>query len=86
MTNDLCPTKIDVYGFSVAWIPPGSKAWALEGDDEFRNLPAHYMTLPEALDRVEFLKAKGFSARALALLRVATDTSAEFEANRITEE
>ena len=44
------------------------------------------MTLAEALDRVAFLQSKGIRARALALLRVSTDTEAEFEANKIEQE
>lgn len=86
MTNDLHPTAIDVYGFSVAWVRPNTDTWTLEGDDEFRHLPAHYMTLAEALYRVAFLQSKGIRARALALLRVPTDTEAEFEANKIEQE
>lgn len=86
MSTDLHPSSIDVYGYSVAWIRPDSDGWSLEGDDEYRHLPAHYMTLAEALDRVAFLKSKGIRARALALLRVSTDTEAEFEANKIEQE
>ena len=46
-------------------------------------LPAHYPTLDEALDRVVYLKAKGFKARALALVATPTDTAAEFESAKI---
>jgi hypothetical protein len=54
-----------------------------EQDDEYRNLPAHYPTLDEAIDRVAYLKGKGFKARALALVATPTDTAAEFESAKI---
>jgi hypothetical protein len=54
-----------------------------EQDDGYQNLPAHYPTLDEALDRVAYLKGKGFKARALALVATPTDTAAEFESAMI---
>ena len=67
----------------LATFPGGSKLVAPEQDDEYRNLPAHYPTLDEALDRVAYLKGKGFKARALALVATPTDTAAEFESAKI---
>jgi hypothetical protein len=83
MSVELHPTNLSVYGFCVAWIPGTEAAWTMEQDDEYRNLPAHYMSLAEALDRVAYLKAKGFKARALALVATPTDTAAEFESAKI---
>jgi hypothetical protein len=83
MSGDLHPTGISVYGYSVAWVPATAASWTMEQDDEYRNLPAHYPTLDEALDRVAYLKGKGFKARALALVATPTDTAAEFEAMKI---
>jgi len=63
---------------------PVAASWGgPEQDDEYRNLPAHYPTHDEALDRVAYLKAKGFKARALALVATPTDTAAEFESAKI---
>jgi hypothetical protein len=86
MSTDLHPTNMGVYGYAVAWIPSGETAWQMEPDDEYRNLPAHYPTLAEACDRVAFLKERAFQARALALLVMAGDSPAEFEANKIEQE
>jgi len=83
MSTDLHPTEINVYGYSVAWVPHGATAWQIEPDDEYRNLPAHYPTLAEACDRVAFLRSRGFKARALSLIALADDSPADFEANRI---
>jgi len=55
----------------------------MEQDDEYRNLPAHYPTLDEALGRLAYLKGKGLKARALALVATPTDTAAEFESAKI---
>ena len=46
-------------------------------DEDYRNLPAHYITLPEARDRVAFLREHGFKARALAVLALPPDTAEE---------
>jgi hypothetical protein len=83
MSQDLHPTGINVYGYAVAWVPAGATAWQMEPDDEYRNLPAHYPTLAEACDRVDYLKEHGFRARALALVVMSGDSPAEFEANKI---
>ena len=83
MSGDLHPTNLSVYGYCVAWIPGNATAWTIEPDEEYRNLPAHYLSLAEAIDRVAYLKAKGFQARALALVATPADTAAEFEAARI---
>jgi|GEM_PF-1082876 len=85
MNGDLHPTNLNVYGFSVAWISSPGRPWTMEQDDEYKNLPAHYPTLAEALDRVAYLKAKGFPARALALVATPADTVEEFESAKIRE-
>jgi hypothetical protein len=76
MSQDLHPTGINVYGYAVAWVPAGATSWTIEMDEDYRNLPAHYITLLEARDRVAFLKEHGFQARALALLAMRSDTEA----------
>jgi hypothetical protein len=86
MSADLHPTGINVDGYAVAWVPAGATAWQMEPDDEYRNLPAHYLSLAEACDRVAFLKERGFKARALALVVMTGDSPEEFEANKITQE
>ncbi len=83
MSDDHETVNLGVYGYCVAWIPSTATAWTMEHDDEYRNLPAHYPTLDEALDRVEYLKEKGFQARALALVAPPTDTADEFESAKI---
>jgi hypothetical protein len=55
-------------------------------DDEYANLPAHYLTAEEAFDRVAFLRSKNIEARLAALIAEATDDAEEFEANRIRED
>lgn len=83
MSGDLHPTNLNVYGYCVAWIPGTATSWMMEQDNEYRNLPAHYLSLAEALDRVAYLKEKGFQARALALVATPADTPEEFESARI---
>jgi hypothetical protein len=56
--------------------------WLVDTDDEYLNLPAHYLSVEEALDRVEFLRTKGIEGRAAALVAEGTDTAEEFEANK----
>jgi hypothetical protein len=58
------------------------KPWTVDQDDEYRNLPAHYLSVEEALDRVEFMRTKKIDARAAALVAEQTDTAREFEENR----
>lgn len=73
MRTDLHPTNMNVYGYAVAWIPAGATAWMIEVDEEYRSLPAHYMTLAEAQDRVVFLRKRGFKARPLAVITMPAD-------------
>jgi hypothetical protein len=47
-----------------------------------RHLPAHYLSIEEALDRVEFLRTKKITARVAALVAEPTDTADDFRANR----
>ena len=75
MSTDLRPTGLRVYGYGVAWIPPGNTTWTIEPDDDYRNLPAHYGTLADAADRAAFLQDRGFRARAIALLAMPDDTA-----------
>jgi len=76
-------TKVNVYGYAVIY-KPGCEddKWTVDQDDEYRNLPAHYLSVEEALDRVEFLRTKNVSARVAALLAEQTDTAEEFESNK----
>lgn len=83
MARELAPLRI--YGYSVLYRKPNEKAWTADDDDEYRHLPAHYMSMDEALDRVEFLRTKAVQCRVLALVAEPTDTPEEFEENRIRE-
>lgn len=81
------PRRLDVYGYAVMYKPkPDEEKWTVDQDDEYRHLPAHYLSMDEALDRVEFLKTKGIKARVAALVAEPTDTAEEFEANRNEQE
>jgi hypothetical protein len=76
-----------VYGYTVMYKPkPDDPKWTVDQDDEYRNLPAHYLSMDEALDRVEFMRAKGIEARIAALVAESTDTAEEFKRNRNDEE
>jgi hypothetical protein len=75
-------TPLQVYGYMVVYRTEGSDRWTVDQDDEYRNLPAHYLSVEEALDRVEFLRTKKIDARAAALVAEQTDTAREFEENR----
>lgn len=83
MSGDPHHTDLGIYGYCVAWIPGTSVTWTMEQDDEYQNLPAHYLSLDEALDRVAYLKGKGLKARALALVATPADTAEEFESAKI---
>ncbi len=75
--------KLNVYGYSVMYrATPNDLKWTVDQDDEYFHLPAHYDDLEEALDRVEFLRARGVDARVAALCAESTDTAEEFEAHR----
>ena len=75
--------KMSVYGYCVIYRQSvDDSRWAVDQDDEYMNLPAHYLSCEEALDRVEFLRTKGIEARVAALMAEETDEPEEFEANR----
>ena len=82
---------VRVYGYLVIWKPEGQdpeptkQHWRVDQCDEYRNLPAHYPVIEQAMDRVAFLRAKGVEARVAALLQDPYDDSAEFEEARIRE-
>ena len=79
--------KLAVYGYTVIYkSKPDNDKWVVDQDDEYRNLPAHYLSMDEALDRVEFLRVKGIEARIAALVAESTDTAEEFERSRNDEE
>lgn len=88
MTNpqrtDIHPSGINVYGYCIVYRK--EKDWHIDQCDEYLNLPAHYAFLQEALDRVDFLREKGIECRIAALLAESTDTSEEFEKNKINHE
>ena len=75
--------KLRMYGHCVVYRLPKSTQWIVDSCDEYMNLPAHYLYLPEALDRVAFLKTKDIDARVASLLVLPTDTGLEFEQNHI---
>jgi len=78
---------LDLYGYVVVYkSKPDAEKWIADQDDEYRNLPAHYPSLEEALDRVEFMRSKGIEARVAALLAEPTDTADEFERHRIVDD
>jgi hypothetical protein len=79
--NDIHPAGINVYGWCIAYRKDGH--WQIDQCDEYRNLPAHYPFMQEALDRVKFLRKKGIECRVAALLAEPGDSSEEFERNRI---
>lgn len=75
--------RLDVYGYCVIYRHgTENMRWVVDQDDEYLNLPAHYLSVEEALDRVEFLRQKNVDARVAALMAESTDDPEEFEANR----
>ena len=78
------PVELKVYGYMVVYKTQPDKPWVVDQDDEYRNLPAHYMSVEESLDRVEFLRSKNVEARAAALVAESTDTPGEFERSRMS--
>jgi len=82
-SSDLKPTDLNVYGYCVLYRPEKEGAWKVDSDDEYLHIPAHYMFVQEALDRVQYLRERGVSARVGALLAESTDTTEEFERNKI---
>ena len=83
MSQDPNATKMGVYGYTVMYkSKPDDPKWTVDQDDEYRHLPAHYLSIEEALDRVEYLRTKKITARVAALVAEPTDTAEDFRANR----
>lgn len=57
----------DVYGYCVIYKRPDEHTWTVDQDEDYSQLPAHYLQQDEANDRVEFLRSKGLLARSCAL-------------------
>jgi hypothetical protein len=57
--------------------------WIVDQDDEYANLPAHYLSAEDAFDWVAFLRSKNIEATVAALAVEASDDAEGFEANRI---
>lgn len=74
--------ELNVYGYMVVYRHSRETKWVVDTDDEYLNLPAHYLSLEEALDRVEFLRQRGIEGRVAALVAESTDTAEEFEGNK----
>ena len=71
--------KLGVYGYAVMYrLQPGGQ-WMVDQDDEYRTLPAHYLSLDEALDRVGFMRMKKVEARVAAIVAEKNDSAEEFE-------
>ena len=75
--------ELNVYGYMVVYRHARDSKWLVDTDDEYLNLPAHYLSLDEALDRVEFLRTKNVKGRVAALVAESTDTAEEFEGNKV---
>ncbi len=75
--------NLAIYGYMVVYRRERVAMWVVDQDDEYMNLPAHYLSLEEALDRAEFLRTKGIEVRVAALVAEGTDTAEEFEGNRV---
>lgn len=75
-------TELNVYGYVVLYRHDRETKWLVDQDDEYLNLPAHYLSVEEALDRVDYLRAKSIECRVAALVAEGTDTADEFEANK----
>ena len=69
--------RFRVYGYAVIYKraddPPDAK-WLVDCDEEYAALPAHYDLLEQAMDRVEFMREKGFLARVSTVLAESRDT------------
>ena len=77
--------KLAVYGYSIVYKRPeasGEDRWIVDQDDEYANLPAHYLSVEEALDRVEYLRGRHIEARVAALMAEESDDPDESKANR----
>lgn len=75
-------SELNVYGYMVVYRHNRESKWVVDQDDEYLNLPAHYLSLEEALDRVEYLRQRGIEGRVAALVAESTDTPEEFEENK----
>jgi hypothetical protein len=80
MSND--STRLGVYGYAVMYRLQSGGQWLVDQDDEYRTLPAHYLSLDEALDRVGFMRLKNVEARVAALVAEKSDIAEEFETHR----
>ena len=76
-------TELNVYGYMVVYRHHRTSKWLVDTDDEYMNLPAHYLSVEEALDRVEYLRTKSIEGRVAALVAESTDTAEEFESNKL---
>ena len=81
MTNRQSVLKI--YGYMIVYRKSREDTWVVDQDDEYRNLPAHYLSEDEALDRAEYLRSKNIEVRVAALVAEQTDDPKEFEENRV---
>jgi len=80
MTENRRP--LNVYGYCIIYRQdPESPTWTVDQDDEYFNLPAHYLAMEEALDRVAFLRERGVEARVASLLAEDTDEQEQFGDN-----
>lgn len=78
-------TELEVYGYMIVYRHDRTSKWLVDTDEEYMNLPAHYLSVEEALDRVEYLRSKGIESRIAALVAENTDTAEEFEANKLSD-
>jgi len=66
-----------VYGYAVVYKKsdePTDVKWLCDCDDEYTGLPAHYDMMEQALDRVQFMREKGFLARVCTVLAESSDS------------
>ena len=74
--------RLNVYGYCIVYRQdPDCPTWTVDQDDEYANVPAHYLSVEEALDRVDFLRERGIEARVASLLAEDTDEPEQFEVN-----
>jgi len=62
------------YGFCVAYKLEDADKWTIDPEEDTTFIPAYYEILEEAIDRVEYLRLNGISARVLTLLAERGDT------------
>jgi len=73
MAGDTNANRLGVYGYAVMYrLQPGGR-WQVDQDEEYSGLPAHYLSLAEALDRVGFMRLKNVEARVAALVAESGD-------------